>query len=297
MKNHISQTGKPGLCAGEPNQSGAVAFTRIELVVVLAVTTLLVLLLLPALARSRVSDHAFQCQNNLRQLVNGWRMYAADNGDKLAEAFAWVVGGLGYDGHPDNTNLAYLRQSLIFPYLQNVGDLHSSQLYPYLQTVGVFKCPADMSKSRGKTGDPRVRSYSMNQQIRSFASNGHSDYPRWMIYKTTSEMTDPRPSMLWVFIDENPDSINDAAFAVKMDLAGAAATWQSGPATYHSSACGFAFADGHSEMKKWKDPRTTRGAMLTTYMYSFSFGQTQPWNPDIQWVQERTCSKGPAQAQ
>jgi prepilin-type processing-associated H-X9-DG protein len=260
-------------------QKASVAFSRVDLLVVMGVTTLVILLWMPALARTRVSDHSFQCQNNLRQLVNGWRMYAADKGDKLAGAWAWMQGGLSYDGNPDNTNLVYLRQSLVFPYLQDVS---------------FFKCPADMSLSYGKRGDPRTRSISMNMQIRDFPESGHSDYPRWMIYKKTSDMTDPRPSLLWVFIDENPDSINDAAFAVKMDLAGATAAWQDGPATYHDGACGFAFADGHVETHKWQDARTTTSpAMITTYQHGFSFGQLQPWNPDIQWVEERTCCKGP----
>jgi prepilin-type processing-associated H-X9-DG protein len=26
------------------------------------------------------------------------------------------------------------------------------------------------------------------------------------------------------------------------------------PANYHNNACGFSFADGHSEIHKWKDP-------------------------------------------
>ena len=48
---------------------------------------------------------------------------------------------------------------------------------------------------------------------------------------------------------------------------------------------------GHSEIKKWKDPRTTSRYMLTTYRYGFNYGQLQAWNPDIQWMEERTCAR------
>lgn len=40
---------------------------------------------------------------------------------------------------------------------------------------------------------------------------GHSSSPPWRIYPKTSDMINPLPSNLWVIIDENPDSVNDAA--------------------------------------------------------------------------------------
>jgi prepilin-type N-terminal cleavage/methylation domain-containing protein/prepilin-type processing-associated H-X9-DG protein len=264
----------------------APAFTLIELLVVIAIIAILAAMLLPALGKAKIRAQRIACMNNGKQLSLAFLMYADDQQDRviggLIGAFqpsngGWMDGWLGYDGHPDNTNLAHLR---------------NSPLYPYLQSVAVFKCPADQSKSRGRTGDPRVRSISMNQQIRSFNENGHSDYPRWQIYKKLSDaVTDPKPSMLWVFIDENPDSINDGAYAVKMDQK---YTWQDLPSVSpHAGATGYVFADGHAEVHSWKDGRTKGRAMLTTYMYGASFGQTHPNSTDVFWQWERTCCKGP----
>ena len=66
------------------------------------------------------------------------------------------------------------------------------------------------------------------------------------------------PTATWVFVDEHPDSINDGAFGVKMlnyDLPNfqmpASEEVIDLPASYHNGACGFSFADGHSEIKKW----------------------------------------------
>ncbi len=264
MKNSISLTCQPGLDVGKSGQSGTFAFTCVELVTVLAVLALMVLLLLPAFARGRVNDHAFQCQNNLRQLLNGWRMYASDSADRLPDAFLWTPGTLSYDGHPDNTNVALIKQSL---------------LWAYVNSLPIFKCPADRSLSgppTGMVGMPRTRSYSMSQSFRTSPTQ-HWSSPPWRIYRRTADVDDPSPADLWVFLEEHSDSINDAAFSVAMDSQLQNARWQSMPAAFHEGSCGFSFADGHTESHKWKDRRTF---YPVTYNSVFPYGQLQPNNPN-----------------
>jgi prepilin-type processing-associated H-X9-DG protein len=55
------------------------------------------------------------------------------------------------------------------------------------------------------------------------------------------------------------------------------------PASYHNGACGFSFADGHSEIKKWLDGRTTPGVK-----YSGLNKISVPGSVDVQWLAERT---------
>jgi len=61
------------------------------------------------------------------------------------------------------------------------------------------------------------------------------------------------PSMMFVFVDEREDSINDGWFATDPDTRFRIVDY---PASYHGNAAGFAFADGHSEIHRWVDGRT-----------------------------------------
>jgi prepilin-type processing-associated H-X9-DG protein len=280
-------------------------FSQIDLLTVIVVLALLALVLSPALARTQATDQTLQCRNNLRQLVHGWRLYAEDNNGILSlpysyenrgypwgthrgvGAFDWVLDGyMSYDANnPANTNIDYLLQGPLGPYVRNPA---------------VYKCPADQSQAlEGGVKLPRVRTYSMSQAF-SMSDEGHledADSPPnyWRHYSKTTDMVAPSPVNLWVMTDENPDSINDGAFAVAMTHNNPALDkWQDIPSTLHDGGCGFAFADGHYEIKKWTDLRTL--AMKVTYTqitpssYPIHYGMPQPNNNDIQWVKDRTTA-------
>ena len=122
---------------------------------------------------------------------------------------------------------------------------------------------------------------------------GHGSWlpkPPYRTYARMSDMTDPSPSMVWVLLDEHPDSINDAAFANEMVTANnmGAARIIDFPASYHNGACGFSFADGHAEIKKWLDRRTKPPAKFNG---NLALVQSSPNNPDVLWMAERTTSR------
>jgi prepilin-type N-terminal cleavage/methylation domain-containing protein len=56
-----------------------VAFTLIELMVVIAIISVLAALLLPVLRSAKAKGKQVGCLNNLRQIGLSWQLYAADN--------------------------------------------------------------------------------------------------------------------------------------------------------------------------------------------------------------------------
>jgi len=85
---------------------------------------------------------------------------------------------------------------------------------------------------------------------------------------------DPAPAKCWVTVDESPTSINDGWFVVEPGLK----EWVDTPAAYHNGAGGLSFADGHSEIKKWRDPG----------LLKFQDPRFTARLNDLAWMQERT---------
>ncbi len=232
-----------------PGAGPRAGFTLIELLVVIAIIAILASMLLPAVSKAKTKSQGISCMNNLRQMMLAWRLYPDEHTDLLVASLAvgtprviWVEGSLDYTSAQGNYDPeVYIAKSPLMPFMGK-------------KNYKIWRCPADFSKVRGPGNQlmPRVRSNSMSQV---FDFGGWLPASQFLVYAKLSAIR--IPAKTWVLVDEHPDSINDAACAVQMAWPPLASTMGDVriidyPASYHNGACGLSFADGHSEIHKWK---------------------------------------------
>jgi len=290
-------------------KTGVDGFMLIELAVVIATIVVLVALLLPALAGTRPNAQAFQCLENQRQLILAWQMYAQDNNDILPpNDYPWKT-----QESRNGTEKNWVFGSMLVPLdMINTSILVNPQLSLlalYNTNPATYRCPADTSMVQGR---PRARSVSMNCAVGTrwysaglgsppgpnpnhlrpgdpvgggWLSGFYADPdPNYRTYGKITQMTKPGPSMTWVIMDENPDTINDTCLIIAMTQ-----VLVDFPANYHNGAAGISFADGHTEMHKWVDDFaqalppgavTGQGVVL----------KPVPPSHDLAWIQPRTSA-------
>jgi hypothetical protein len=269
-------------------------FSRVDLLAVLAMISLLAL----TFGGDELGPgEAAACQNHMRQLARAQFLYASDHdyfppnvgsGDNNNVNRTWMPGVIA-SFSSDTTNVNLVANSMLSPYVE--------------RNWRVFKCPSDKFSYNPRVYLPRVRSVSMNHAVGTdpadvdgpckrpvpgiLLNNSGANQP-FRCFARPSDIVNPTPANLFIFLDEHADSINDSMFASSGPGPVGSLRWIDIPAAYHDGSGSFGMADGRAELHRWNRPFAVIGRFPDPVVNSGNL-------PDLQWLASKTTALRSAQ--
>ena len=114
-------------------------------------------------------------------------------------------------------------------------------------------------------------------------SGANANNPHYVQFFRITDI--PRPSDIFVFVEEHPDSINDGYFLNRYYVN----HWNDLPASDHNGAAPFAFADGHAQLHRWVEGSTQQPLKPDAVQFPLALADSQ--TTDLNWVLTHTSIK------
>jgi prepilin-type N-terminal cleavage/methylation domain-containing protein/prepilin-type processing-associated H-X9-DG protein len=224
-------------------------FTLVELLVVIAVVSLLMGVLMPALNLVRSKAHGIVCQARVRDLLRAYILYAGDNdgglvsgdtSDKVEQGVPSTYCWVKPPQYEDGTILPDTQRPTLAEELRGITR---GYLYPYVKVAKVYHC--DGARENESLGG--YRSYSIPGLM-----NGEYARPAFKVGRpdlVATKITQiKRPETKLVFL-EDTDTRGWNMGSWVMDPSGRA--WVDPFAIWHGDSSSVGFADGHTELHLW----------------------------------------------
>ncbi len=264
---------------------GCQAFTRVELLAVLAVGTVVLATALPAVSSTRVRSGSAACAANQKHLAAAMALYAGDNADALAPTQSWrngagtvvnlVGGGYWAEVTPTISSSTPLPEAM-----ERVRTaLTNGPLWAYASDEAVHHCPSD---ARFELRPGRGWAFDSYSKV-----NGMAGVPNFNVnqrpFQRFSDI--PEPSRSFLFVEESdPRGQNQGTWLLNTS----SPSWVDPVAVWHDTGANSVHADGHLEYHRWTDPATITAARRGDQgRPGFNWAGGNASNPDFRWVWDR----------
>ncbi len=256
------------------------AFTLIELLVVISIIAVLMAVLMPALRLARQQAATGQCQGNVKSLSMGWYMYMGENDGRImscednATLGGTFVGWIGVPRDESGTLLGISQTDEVTDE-DEIRGIEKGVLFPYIKSPDAYHCPASTVKSLYDQTRVFV-SYSIPMCLFGYTSPGGANYRNQI--RNFNQITSPSTSYVFVESAEtrNWNSSHHFVMAAPEYTNRQEWGWWGPMAVSHGNSSILGFADGHAEVRKWRDRYTIERVDKLITQGGSSYGQDYP---------------------
>ena len=161
-----------------------------------------------------------------------------------------------------------------------------SLIAPYVKTKQVFRCPGDKHalESQRPVADPAAELWDERlRRLERRALERDAQRATYRIFRKTTDCR--RPSVIFILGEIHPNSLCRPMFGINMD---SQAIYHF-PGNYHGQISDFAFLDGHTEARRWRDSQFNTPTPAPANWHSHTGNKAKPSSlSDLNWLKEHS---------